>query len=135
SELFKKEAIEYESNTEKLNTLFGLYDNGYVPNQKNEDEEYTWRSKLSIDNFQLLSPYRAGYFGALGLNKLIQSTYRSKPKFSSENSPFYHSDKLIRLYNWYKGRGENRRLELSNGSVGIITGEGSKRKYYFSDLE
>lgn len=135
SELFKKEAIEYESNTEKLNTLFGLYDNGYVPNQKNEDGEYTWRSNLSIDNFQLLSPYRAGYFGALGLNKLMQSTYRSKPKFSSENSPFYHSDKLIRLYNWYKGRGENRRLELSNGSVGIITGEGSKRKYYFSDLE
>lgn len=113
-----------------LNLLFGLYDSGYVNNQN-----YEFRVHLQLEALQLLTPYRSGFYGALGLNKFIQENYRERPKYSSELSQFYHSDKIIRTNNWYTGRGRNRELALPNGAIGICTGDKQKRKFYFKELE
>jgi ATP-dependent exoDNAse (exonuclease V) alpha subunit len=60
---------------------------------------------------------------------------------------FHHGDKIIRLYNWYSGKGENRKLKLSNGSIGLVNvkpksfdKDGKQihyedRKYYFRDSD
>ena len=133
SDLFEKEEVSDDhSNVERLNLLFGLYENGYVDRKSNN---YNYRINLQLEKLQLLTPYRAGAYGTLGLNKLIQSVYRNKPKYSAENTPFYHADKIIRLSNWYTGYGDSRKLKLSNGSIGIINGENYKRTYIFSDAK
>ncbi|MBL7113034.1 MAG: AAA family ATPase [Bacteroidales bacterium] len=125
-----EEVNESEDDCEKLNLLFGLYENGYVNQQDGE-----FISKLQLENFQILSPYRTGYFGTLGINKNIQSNYRYKDENGSENKYFYHADKIIRLYNWYWGKRENRRLELSNGSIGVVNIGNDYRKYFFKDRD
>jgi len=112
-----------------FNRVLGLYDSGYVNNQ-----DYEFRDRLKLDRVQCLSPYRGGYGGTVTVNSAIQTTFR-KDNDSPELSPFYHSDKVIRIANWYQGWGEDRKLVLSNGSIGIITGEGNKRRYYFPDAE
>lgn len=127
---------------EKLNSLFGLYDNGYVNNQ-----DFKFKETLEIENLQLLSPYRTGYFGTLGLNKEVQGKFRIKNDKEKWDKFFHHADKIIRLYNWYTGRGENRKLKLSNGSTGLVTVKPKtwtkagkeinyeERKYYFRDSD
>lgn len=127
----------------KLNLLFGLYDNGNVNNK-----DFKFRESLQFENLQILSPYRTGYYGTLGINKIIQGKYRFKNELEKDNTYFRHGDKIIRLYNWYAGKGENRYLKLSNGSMGIVNSkwksfendEGDEvnyeeRKYYFKDSE
>ena len=83
---------------------------------------------------QCLTPYRSGNGGTGSVNSAIQNRFRKDDK-SSELSPFYHSDKVIRISNWYRGWGAKRELVLSNGSLGLITGERPKRKYYFPDAD
>jgi ATP-dependent exoDNAse (exonuclease V) alpha subunit len=112
-----------------FNRLFGLYDNGHVNNQ-----DFAFRDRLRLDRIQCLAPYRSGNGGTVPVNNAIQTKYR-KDDESSELSPFYHSDKVIRIANYYLGRGKDRKLALSNGSLGIITGEGYRRKYYFPDAD
>lgn len=131
-----------ESNFTKLNLLFGLYDSGMVNNQ-----DYKFKETLGLEQFQVLSPYRTGYFGTLGVNKLIQDEYRLKSEKGKEDKYFRHADKLIRINNWYEGYNEKRRLKLSNGSIGIVTvnqksytsqGESKEyeeRKFYFKDYD
>jgi len=114
----------------RLNTLFGLYENGYVNNQN-----FKFKETLTLEELQILTPYRAGYYGTIGTNKLIQENYRDHSKYSPEKSSFYHSDKIIRLENWYQGRGHDRKLLLSNGSIGIVNGEWKQRKYYFKEID
>lgn len=121
----KKTDIE-RTDFQKLNELFGLYETGYVNNQG-----YKFRETLEIENLQLLSPYRTGYFGTVGLNKQVQGKFRNKNPNEKIDKYFHHADKIIRLFNWYTGRkGENRKLKLSNGSTGVIT---VKPKYFFKD--
>lgn len=144
-EVFKMDlepSKEERSDFQKLNALFGLYDNGYVNNQ-----DFKFRETLEIENLQLLSPYRTGYFGTLGLNKEVQGKYRKKNENEKMDKFFHHADKIIRLYNWYSGRGENRKLKLSNGSTGLVTVKPKswvkdgkqihyeERKYYFLDSD
>lgn len=112
---------------QKLNRLFGLYDNGNVNNK-----DFKFQSTLKLDTLQLLSPYRAGFFGTLGTNALIQRAYRDKRK-DTESSTFYHSDKIIRLKNWYKWQTNRVDLLLSNGSIGVVKGDGHERQYYFPE--
>jgi hypothetical protein len=131
SDLFEKEGVPKD--TDKivaLNQLFGLYDNGHVNNQG-----FAFKETLKLESWQLLTPYRSGYFGTLGLNKMTQGNYREKPKYSSAQSQFYHSDKIIRLNNWYWGWGNKRTLKLSNGSIGMCKSEGFGRKYFFKELD
>jgi hypothetical protein len=115
--------------SQRFNQLLGLYDNGYVNNQ-----DYRFKDYLKPDAFQCLIPYRGGHAGTVGINSAIQLRFRKNDK-SFEQSSFYHSDKIIRLYNWYRGWGKERKLVLSNGSIGVCTGEGYKRKYYFPDAD
>jgi len=144
-EVFKMDLEPIEegrSDFQKLNALFGLYDNGYVNNQ-----DFKFRETLEIENLQLLSPYRTGYFGTLGLNKEVQGKFRKKNEKEKIDKFFHHADKIIRLYNWYVGRGENRKLKLSNGSTGLVTVKPKswvkdgkqinyeERKYYFRDSD
>jgi hypothetical protein len=120
---------DLQDDFQKLNILFGLYKNGFVNNQGLE-----FIKSLQLENMQLLTPYRAGYFGTLGLNRFIQSNYRYKNGRGKEDKYFNHADKLIRLSNWYWGRGSDRKLVLSNGSIGIKN-IGRDTKYFFKDKE
>lgn len=130
-QVFDLEGIDAKENKfEELNTLFGLYDNGFVNSQDGE-----FASKLDLEKFQVLSPYRTGYYGTLGINKYIQSQYRFKNENASENKYFNHADKIIRLYNWYWGKGKDRKLELSNGSIGLVNIGKGYTKYFFRDRE
>lgn len=131
NKVFEFEKVdETDDDFKKLNLLFSLYNNGYVNQQNGE-----FVSKLQLENFQILSPYRIGYFRTLGINKNIQANYRYKDEDGPDNKYFYHADKIIRLYNWYWGKGVNRRLELSNGSIGVINIGRKYRKYFFKDRE
>jgi ATP-dependent exoDNAse (exonuclease V) alpha subunit len=113
-----------------FNRLLGLYDNGYVNNQ-----DFAFHGRLKLDRIQCIAPYRGGSGGTVTVNSAIQTRFR-KNQNSSELSTFYHSDKVIRIAkNWYRGWGKDRELVLSNGSIGIITGEGERRKYYFADAD
>lgn len=129
-QVFELEGINTDDNFKSLNLLFGLYENGYVNQQ---DDGFS--SKLGLENFQILSPYRTGYFGTLGVNKTIQANYRHKNENDSENKYFHHADKIIRLSNWYWGKGSERKLELSNGSIGITNIGRDYRKYFFKDRD
>lgn len=121
---------ELENDYEYLNKLLGLYKNGYVKQQGDD-----FLKKMQLENFQILSPYRTGYYGTIGLNKNIQSNYRYKDERSSENKYFFHADKIIRLSNWYRGKGDKRNLELSNGSIGAVNIGKDYRKYFFKDRD
>jgi len=133
---------EPQTDFQKLNALFGLYENGYVNNQ-----DFKFRETLEIENLQLLTPYRTGYFGTLGLNKHVQGKFRKKNENEKIDKFFHHADKIIRLSNWYSGKGEYRKLKLSNGSTGVVTvkaksfvKEGKRinydeRNYYFRDSD
>jgi ATP-dependent exoDNAse (exonuclease V) alpha subunit len=128
-----------DSDNEKLNLLYGLYDNGFVNNQN-----LAFRQNLKLENLQLLSPYRTDFYGTLGLNKIIQKKYRYIDTREREEDIFHHGEKIIRINNWYKGYGTSRRLVLSNGSIGVVNLKftrnkngswGLEKKYYFRDHE
>ena len=125
-----EENEELSDDFQKLNVLFGLYNNGYVNNQGME-----FGKNLKLENLQLLTPYRAGYFGTLGVNKFVQSNYRHIDKKGKEDKYFNHADKIIRLSNWYWGKGSDRKLVLSNGSIGVTNIGKGYTKYFFKDKD
>lgn len=131
NKIFKYEKIVGEDEVAKLNKLFGLYENGFVNNTN-----LKFRENLDLEALQLLSPYQTGFYGTLSLNHMIQKRYRSRDRKSWGNYYFRHSDKMIQVKNWYVGKGNERKLLLSNGSIGIVTVNSRKaeRKYYFSEL-
>jgi ATP-dependent exoDNAse (exonuclease V) alpha subunit len=104
-----------------LNCALGLYDNGHVPGGVLKNAK--------IDSIQVISPYRSGHYGTLNLNKVIQKDYRKGYRYT--NSVFGHSDKIIRLYNWYWGK----ELKLSNGSMEIVTYHQYEKRYFFNELD
>jgi len=138
-EISKEELSKYVTEEQKLNLLLGLYANGHVPRDPNSER------KMDLDRFQVLTPYRAGYFGVLGINPWIKQQYRKEKHWLDAQyfdkykpSIFSHADKIIRVTNWYKYTGYGKKLRLSNGSIGIINNKrGLKppRLYYFSDQE
>lgn len=109
---------------ETMNMEMGLYkDTGYV--QQNNPET------IHLDGWQIVSPYRAGHFGTISLNKLTQTEWRKPNKPYWPPSSFVNGDKIIRLNNWYnKGR-----LILSNGSIGLVTfhSRGKEKKLFFKE--
>ena len=124
------EALDEGDQIQQFNLLHGLYENGYVPMVDSD-----FRKTLKLENLQLLSPYRPGFFGVLGLNKLIQSKFRYT-EFKDPDTAFYHADKLIRVSNYYTGYGKNKQMVLSNGSIGIVTNhKGGEVKYFFKDAD
>ena len=124
-----EEYDKLNADDERLNIGFGLYDNGFV-----NKSSHNYREFLKLEEIQLITPYRSGHYGTLNINSLIQNNYRKKNN-SKLTSNFYHADKIIRLRNWYQGRGQDKRLILSKGSIGIINDHNQGRKYYFKDAE
>ena len=118
----------------RLNLLFGLNHNGSVRDGSRS---------MTLDKFQVLSPYRGSYFGTLGLNQAIKAEYRHAHHLDSKmysQIPFTHSDKIISTANQYGWDRITRRkdLVLSNGSMGVVNNIGDpypQRKFFFSDLE
>jgi ATP-dependent exoDNAse (exonuclease V) alpha subunit len=92
------------------------------------------RNTITLDNFQILSPYRAGYAGTMGINDYIRREYRKPGKNEwVQGSTFIHSDKIIRTTNWYdrdRYSPEKKFLKLSNGSIGIVCVKNNSVEYY-----
>lgn len=101
---------------EAFNLLLNLYEKGHVPNND--------ASTLALDRVQLLSPYRGGATGSLGLSSFIRDAYRADAKADERRQAngFAHSDKVVRIHNlyWYDRASKQMELKLSNGSVGVI---------------
>ena len=119
------------STPQLFNKLLGLYEKGFVPNANAQE--------LTLDQAQLLTPYRAGPSGSLGLSDFVRNMYRGEAwsdRFSWDTA-FAHSDKIIRLSNYYcwNPREKRRDLRLSNGSIGVICNHKSGRKAYFPESE
>ncbi len=108
-----------------FNLLFGMYDNGFVKKSNSKS--------LKIDNFQMITPYRVR-LGSEMLNQFIREKYKNSwwPEKSFDSS-FAHSEKIIRVQNWYRGQN----LVLSNGSIGVICNhkKTGKRYLYFPDTD
>lgn len=121
--LFKDKIIKNDLNL-ALNKVFNLYDNGFVNN-----DNYTFYERLKLDNFQIITPYRAAYFGALGLNNYIQQVFRSEQNLiAGLEAPLKHSDKIIQTKNVYR---KNEGLVLSNGSIGVVVNR--EPHFYFPE--
>lgn len=124
---------------EALNLLFNLHPTGFVKGHSEREE-----NRLRVDAVQLLTPYRGGYAGTLGLNQAIRATYRavsypSKTTYSGGffMSAFAHSEKIIRVTNYYDwvrdGNRWKKELKLSNGSIGIVCNNKDGRQAYFPE--
>jgi exodeoxyribonuclease V alpha subunit len=129
-DLIRRE-IKSEENfgkSEGLNLLFGLSPEGLAPVNHTDN--------LKLDVFQLITPYRAGFFGTIGLNQLVRNEYK-KPYPPHHRGFFRHSDKVIRVENWYWwDRNERKRiLGLSNGSIGVVCDRGKIREWYFLEVD
>ena len=113
-----------------LNLMFGLYPSGHVKGFKPQT--------MTLEKFQVLSPYRGDLFGTLGLNEYLKATYRLKPPTSrGYMKNFDHGDKIIRINNWYAfdPQIKARTLRLSNGSIGLLCHGTKGRQYYFHDMQ
>jgi exodeoxyribonuclease V alpha subunit len=114
-----------------FNRLLGLYANGFVPNFKAKN--------LTLDRVQLLSPYRGGPSGALGLSAFVRARYRASAaaQLNYDDSAFALSDKLIRISNYYvwDWNTKRRELQLSNGSIGVLSMIKGQRYGFFPGRE
>ena len=104
----------------RLNRLFKLDADGRIL----EEEDF------NLEYFQILSPYKADYFGTGQINEYIQSVYKNGIKLELMDDWFKQSDKIIRTKNYYV----KNRLTLSNGSIGLIRKD-AETTLYFSELE
>jgi len=117
-----------EDNFQLMNLFFGLYENGHVNNQGLQ-----FRDTLLLDKMQILTPYRSGHYGTIGVNKHVQAVYRRDFSMPLKGT-FYHADKMIRISNWYHWK--TGQLRLSNGSIGVGTRtKWKKYRYFFPDLD
>lgn len=108
-----------------LNRILGLEGDGSIKSKKD------YRNSLKIDSFQVISPYRTSFFGALGINNFIQEIFKEDDGFI-RGTYLKQGDKIIQLINKYHGNV----LFLSNGSFGIAQQTGQYRKqYYFPEAE
>jgi len=120
------------SNEQAFNRLLGLYDNGFVPKNMAEN--------LKLDRLQILTPYRGGGGGALSLSEAIRSRYRHdawEPARRTKETAFAHSDKIIRIKNFYgwNSATKSRELRLSNGSIGVVCNNKEGRYGYFAESQ
>jgi exodeoxyribonuclease V alpha subunit len=59
---------------------------------------------LSLDTFQIITPYNPGFFGTYGLNGLVREEFKKGfwPPPKQSRFPFANSEKIIRTVNWYR---------------------------------
>lgn len=133
NELTETLVSQCKDKSEQLNSLFGLYANGFVNPQE----------PIGIDNFQMITPYRTERFGSLALSGFFEINYpRGHWADRFFGGMFNHADKIIRLTNEYVFDLKLRRrvLRLSNGSMGVVNNKRNPqnrryRIYFFTDQE
>jgi exodeoxyribonuclease V alpha subunit len=83
-----------------------------------------------LERFQVISPYKTGYFGVSGLNLHFQTNLRKDEKFlyGGGDIIFKLRDKVMHTKNEYK----YNELFVSNGSFGSIVGN---KKVFFIERE
>lgn len=94
---------------------------------------------LALDRAQILTPYRVGPSGAIGLSEYMRTNYRPDAWSRSvgRESAFSNSDKVIcnrNLYFWNKEE-RRRELGLSNGSIGVVCQNKEGRRGYFPERQ
>lgn len=111
-----------------LNRLFNLNDNGSIKDVN------AINKSLKLDAFQIITPYRTGYYGGLGLNNFIQKEFRKQEKFWGKGNYIFlkHSDKVIQIENVYSTNNKKKELILSNGSIGMFTTI-PRNQFYFPE--
>lgn len=118
-----------KTSEQAFNELLGLFSNGYVP--KNSAD------LIKLDRAQVLTPYRSDTSGALALSDGMRTTFRQEawPDKKYKSTAFAHSDKIIRIKNWYGWNKEkqSKELRLSNGSIGILCNNKDGRYGYFPE--
>jgi hypothetical protein len=131
TEMDQTQLSQCKDKPEQINCLFGLYNNGFANPRS-----------VSIDNFQMITPYRTERFGCLALSDFFEITYpRGHWADRFFGGMFNHADKIIRLTNEYIYDLKLRRrvLRLSNGSMGVVNNKVTQRPYYriyfFTDQE
>jgi hypothetical protein len=133
NELSKTQLSQCKDKPEQINSLLGLYPNGFV----------SPKEPVGIDNFQMITPYRTERFGSLALSDFFEMSYpRGHWADRFCGGIFNHADKIIRLTNEYIYDLKLRRrvLRLSNGSMGIVNNKRNQqnrhyRIYFFTDQE
>lgn len=105
---------------ESLNQILGLTAKGDVITSNSE-----------IENFQILTPYQAQYSGVSKINDFIQSEFKKGAPYELRKNLYKKTDKLIRTKNYY----QNKKLMLSNGSLGFIGGKNYNENFYHEDIE
>lgn len=83
-----------------------------------------------LERFQVISPYRTGFFGVSGMNLHFQTDLRKDAQFlyGGGDIVFKLRDKVMHTKNEYK----NNELFVSNGSFGSIVGN---KKVFFIERE
>jgi exodeoxyribonuclease V alpha subunit len=113
-----------------LNIYLGLDGSGRVPGNS--------AANLKLERLQIIGPYKAGFYGTLGLNQMVRDEYKadSWPDTIPSQRLFAHSEKVIRMENWYRWDPISRRknLFLSNGSIGVVCGRWGRRGWYFAEV-
>jgi exodeoxyribonuclease V alpha subunit len=99
----------------KLNQVLGLSAKGGI------------NKSIDIENFQILSPYHSQYSGASKINDFIQSDFKRDLNFELRKNVYKAQDKILRTKNYY----ENKKLILSNGTLGLIKKD-KVEKFYFN---
>lgn len=125
TEEFKKlsEQEGYVSDlSSSLNQILGLTKEGNIDPSKAE---------LGIENFQIITPYQAQFSGANKINDYIQIFFKKSSPFELRSNLYKKNDKLIRTKNYY----QNKKLLLSNGTLGFINGNPYKEKFCFEDKD
>ena len=128
----------HEDCEKSLNTHFNLRENGYAKDQRKAGNE------LNLEAWQLLTPYRGGPSGTINTNNVVRMKYRvgsfPESKFDKpwwQPSKFGHSDKIIRVRNFYAWNKEEKRreLKLSNGSIGVLCSNKKGRLSFFPEVD
>ncbi|GIM29840.1 hypothetical protein CPJCM30710_25060 [Clostridium polyendosporum] len=89
-------------------------------------DESAISDKFNLEAFQIISPYRTGFYGTLGLNNYLQNYFRDT---DNSSDMFRHGDKVILTKNIY----EKGKLIVSNGSIGLTLKRGKYVKHYFPE--
>lgn len=100
---------------EKLHSLFGL----------DADGDFDTAVGFNLEYFQILTPYKAAYFGSTFINEFVQDKFKPYDELEIMEGWFKQSDKVIRTKNYY----ESNELIISNGSIGLARSEGSDVLY------
>ncbi len=101
--------------SERLNLLFGL----------DKDGDFEITEGFNLEYFQIITPYKAAYFGSTFINDFIQEQFKPTDEYEILDGWFKQSDKVIRTKNYYVGN----ELIISNGSIGLARSEGRDLLY------